>query len=145
MDNPPTKKPRGPQAPPEFHIAVNIAPTSGVGGAIQGSYVISQSTIEASTAAPRPLSLEKGNQDTLSTEGAGDDIDALTEDHLPPPGREITVRKATRELIAALAKCTETGVLLNTKETLELMDSEDPEVEQGPKSGLKDRLGATEN
>ena len=101
---------------------------------MQGSYVVSQSPIPpmGSTAAmaskcPENANRCAGNLDVPS-EGP-DDLDALTEDCPPPPGRKIFVRKATRELTLALAKCTETGFMLNTKEVLNLMDSEDPAVD----------------
>ena len=52
LDRPPTKKPRGTQAAPEIHIAINITPTPGVGGpAMQGSYVVSETPIEQSGSA----------------------------------------------------------------------------------------------
>ncbi|KAH9000029.1 hypothetical protein EDB83DRAFT_2533880 [Lactarius deliciosus] len=46
FDPPPAKKLKGTRAPPEVHVAVNIMPTAGPAGtALQGSYVVSDSSI----------------------------------------------------------------------------------------------------
>jgi hypothetical protein len=98
------------------HIAVNIAPTLGVGGAM--SYVVSQT--------PNPLAASAGPS---HPEVESLTLSAPAESSAPPPapGRKLWVKKATHKLVLALAKCTDAGTLLTTEEVLTLMDSEDPQ------------------
>ena len=55
-NQPPSKKPRGVQAPPEVHIALKFTPTPGGVPAMQGSYIVSDSLIPPlkSVSAPGP-------------------------------------------------------------------------------------------
>ncbi|KAN0137985.1 hypothetical protein V8E53_004204, partial [Lactarius tabidus] len=110
LDHLPLKKLRGTQAPPEVHIAVNIAPMPGVGGAM--SYVVLQTpnTLE-SASAPGLLHLEEVR--SLSAPGKTASV---------PLPHKVLIRNATHKLALALAKCTETGTLLSTEEVLTLMD-----------------------
>ncbi|KAF8268861.1 hypothetical protein EI94DRAFT_1699911 [Lactarius quietus] len=55
------------------------------------------------------------------------DGDAKTYEMPPPSAHKILVWKATHALFVALAKCTETGILLNTKEVLTLLNADDPQ------------------
>jgi hypothetical protein len=120
LDPPPMKKSKGPQAPPEVHIAVNIAPTPGAGGAMQGSYVVSQMPV------PQMVSASvRGPSSPEQVGGFG--AHAETSSTVLPPGCKILVRNAAHSLALALAKCTETGILLTTEEVLTLMDHEDPQ------------------
>ena len=106
LDPPPSKKAKVQQAPPEVHIALNIAPTLGAGGDM--SYVVSQTPVTTSAAGPS-CPEEVGSSPP------------------PPPGRKLHIRKATHALALALAKCTEMETMLSTKEVLTLLDSEDPQ------------------
>ncbi|KAF8273929.1 hypothetical protein EI94DRAFT_1696518 [Lactarius quietus] len=115
LDHQPIKKPKGP-TPPEVHIAVNFAPT--LGGALPGSYVVLQGQQALPTTAPGSLCPKEVR--TL-------DGDAKTYEIPPPSACKILVWKATDALFAALAKCTETGILLNTKEVLTLLNADDPQ------------------
>jgi hypothetical protein len=112
LDHPPSKKARGPQAPPEVHITMNIAPTPGVGGAM--SYVVLQ------TPNPPVSALGPSHPEDVGSLSAPGEITSA-----PPPHR-VMVRSATYALTLALAKCTETGNLLSTEEVPTLMDREDP-------------------
>jgi hypothetical protein len=120
FDQPPAKKPRGPKAPPEVHIVLNIAPTPGVGGAM--SYVVSQTLNLPPASAPGPL-CPKEEDESLSLSVSLDGSSTLPQ----PPGCQVRIRNATYKLTLALAKCAETGTLLTTKEVLTLMDSKDPQ------------------
>ncbi|KAF8259461.1 hypothetical protein EI94DRAFT_1707096 [Lactarius quietus] len=116
LNHQPTKKPKM-LAPPEVHIAVNFAPTP-AGGAVPGSYIVSQSQQAPLTTAPgssRPKEVRTLGGYTETCEKP------------PPTTRKILVRKATHALFVTLAKCTETGILINTKEVLTLLDADGPQ------------------
>lgn len=124
MDPPPAKRSKGPHAPPEVHIAVNmIAPTPGAEGSMKGSYVVSQTPLPpigmASTLGP------SSPEDSKEVTGLG--ALAETGSVAPPPGRQIFVTKAALALVLALAKCAESRIMLTTEEVLTLMDHEDPQ------------------
>lgn len=110
LDPPPAKRSKGQQAPPEVHIALNIAPTPGVGGEM--SYVVLQTPAPpvGSTSTAAPLCPEEVGSSSPLT-----------------PEPKLRMRKATYMLVLALAKCAETDNLLNTQEVLMLMDYEDPQ------------------
>jgi hypothetical protein len=114
LDHPPSKKNR--VAAPEVHIAVNIAPTPGVGGAaMPGSYVVSSGS--ASAPGPGPLCPEN-----ISNVAAHTDAPAPTS-----TGHRVYIPQSRKTLLLTLLDCTQTGRLPSVRQLLELMDSEEPE------------------
>jgi hypothetical protein len=121
FDVPPTKKAKAAQLAPEFHIAVNLAPTPG-GPALQATCVVSDSPFPqaASASAPGPSHLEVTSLDgKLESCSAPDPL---------PVGRRVYITKATKTLLQMLSESAKTGRVPSSYEILTWMDAESPEV-----------------
>ena len=123
FDDPPTKKPKVAQPAPEFHIAVNLAPTLG-GSALQGACVVSNSPLPqvASASAPGPLRLGE----ITSLEGGTRSSSAPD---LGPLGRRIPVTRACKMLLQMLSEAADTRRAPRSYDILTWMDAENPEVD----------------
>jgi hypothetical protein len=108
----------------EFHIAVNFAPTPGVGGpALQGTCVVSDSPIpQASASAPGPLHTEQvaGLEENTASCSAPDPR---------PVGRKVHIPKASKTLLQMLSESVETGRVPSAHDILTWMDAEHAEVD----------------
>ena len=123
FDDPPTKKRKAAQPAPEFHIAVNLAPTQG-GSALQGACVVSSSPLPqvVSASAPGPLRLGE----VTSLDG---DTRSSSAPSLGPLGRKIPVTRACKMLLQMLSEAAETRRAPRSYDILTWMDAENPEVD----------------
>ena len=123
FDDPPTKKRKAAQPAPEFHIAVNLAPTQG-GSALQGACVVSSSPLPqvVSASAPGPLRLGE----VTSLDG---DTRSSSAPSLGPLGHKIPVTRACKMLLQMLSEAAETRRAPRSYDILTWMDAENPEVD----------------
>ena len=120
-DYPPAKKSK---TTPEFHIAVNLAPTSGVGGsALQGTCVVSDSPIlpAESASTPRPLRLDQVA--SLARSCSAPDPQTV--------GRKVYIPKACKILLKILSEGAITGRAPSAYDILTWMDTEYPNALAG--------------
>ena len=109
---------------PEFHIAVNLAPTQGVRGpALLGTCVVSDSPIPqvGSASAPGLLRLEQA----ANVKGAGQSCSAPDPQ---PLGRKVYI-PACKTLLEMLSECAKSGRAPSSHEILTWMDAEHPEAD----------------
>ena len=126
LDHRPTKKSKFTQPAPEVHIAVNIAPTSGMGGAaMQGSYVVSETPIPqwGLASAPGPSRPEQVSNAMGNTESCSAPAPR-------PMGRRVHIPESRKSLMLTLLDCTDTGRLPSVYQLLTLMDAEEPDEEE---------------
>ena len=122
LDFPPTKKNRTANAAPEFHIAVNLAPTPGAEApALQGTCVVSnsQNPQPRSVATPGPSRLE--NVDDIDDTSSAPDA--------RPLGRRVYISEARKKVLQLLLDCAMTDRVPSTWDVLTWMDIECPEVD----------------
>ena len=124
LDYPPAKKSRTAQAAPEFHIAVNLAPTAGVGvPALQGTCVVSNSQVlqPGSSSAPGPSRVEEV-ADVEELGKASDTPDPR------PLGRRVYIPQARKMILQRLLDCANTDRVPSTLDILTWMDTENPDM-----------------
>ena len=157
LDYPPTKKPK---RAPEFHIAVNLAPTPGGGPALQGTCIVSDSSLpqagsasapgpavrleltglEGSASAPGPATrLElTGLEGSASAPGPATHLEELTglegtssAPNAPPLGRRTYISKGCEALLELLTQRASTGRVPSAHDVLAWIEFDHGDVD-GP-------------
>ena len=121
FDDPPAKKAKVAKAAPEFHIAVNLAPTPG-GPPVQGMCIVSSTPFPVSTSTPGPSLIEE----VSSLDSDIKSCDAL---NTVPLGHSVYLSKACKMLIRMLSKSAETDRAPLSYDVLTWMDAENSEVD----------------
>lgn len=117
-DHPPAKKSRT-LPTPEFHIAVNVAPTPGAGSsALQATCVVSDSPILPPGSASTPGPLRLGQVTSLAGSCSAPDPQTV--------GRKVYIPKARRILLKILSESARTGRAPSAYDVLTWMDAEYP-------------------
>jgi len=118
------KKAKTARPAPEFHIAVNLAATPGVGApALQGTCIVSENPIPQVKlgSLPSPV-LSPLERDTklvhLQSCSARD----------PRPGRSVYISEARKSVLQTLSACATAGRVPSAHEILTWMDAEHPDL-----------------
>ena len=117
LNYPPMKKNRMAQTAPEFHIAVNLAPTPGVGvPALQGTCIVSNSRAKQpeSASAPGPSRLEQ--------------VADFEEPGPRPLGHRVYISKARKMILQSLLNCANANRVPSSLDILTWMDAENPDL-----------------